>query len=66
MKKSEEQKELERLTVTAKYYNKQLDETYEIGGVNGIAGAWRLSQFVCNRMGWNHDMFCDDVLVRVY
>lgn len=48
----------------ATYTNKQTGETYRLAGVKNLAQAWRLSEFVANRMGWNVEMFADDVKVR--
>lgn len=53
------------MTAKATYYNKQTKETYTLAGVESLKKAWCLSKFVCNRMGWNHDMFCDDVAVNL-
>jgi len=47
---------------TATYTNKLTGETYELSGVKDIAQAWRLYTFVCNRTGWNPEMFHEDVL----
>nr|BFF40253.1 hypothetical protein BACY1_20580 [Tenacibaculum mesophilum] len=51
--------------MTAIYTNKCTKEVYEIGGVKDLPQAWRLSNFVCSRMNWNLNMFCEDVIVRV-
>jgi len=53
------------MIITAVYYNKMTEETYELGGVNDIQHAWNMAQFVCNRTGWNYNMFHEDVKVSV-
>lgn len=51
--------------MTATYTNTQTKETYELGGISDLAKAWRMSHMVCSRMGWNEEMFSDDVRVSL-
>lgn len=52
-------------TQSATYTNIATGETYTIGGIRDLEHAWAITEFVCNRMNWNHDMFTYDVRVRV-
>lgn len=51
--------------MTATYQNTATKETYNLGGVSGIAQAWKMANFVCNRNNWNIEMFSADVRVSV-
>ena len=51
--------------MVATYTNKATKETYELGGVKGIAQAWGMSRFVSDRKNWNFETFAMDVEVVV-
>lgn len=51
--------------MTATYTNTQTNEVYKLGGIKNISDAWNRSSLVCNRNGWNEDMFASDVTVTV-
>jgi hypothetical protein len=48
----------------ATYFHKLSGVTYNLQGVKSLAQAWALSKTVCEINNWNHDMFCEDVVVR--
>jgi uncharacterized protein YjaG (DUF416 family) len=50
---------------TATFTNRKTNETYTLKNVQDLSQAWNLATFVCKRMGWNFDMFCNDVKVKI-
>lgn len=50
---------------TAIYYNKPLNQTYELAGVRDIQQAYDFYKFVCKRNNWNPSMFTYDVIVKI-
>ena len=49
----------------ATYTNRETNETYTLSGVNNIGQAFNLSGIVCDRMGWDFDMFACDVRITL-
>ncbi len=50
---------------TAVYFNRQTNETYQLGGIKNLAHAWKVYATVCDRMNWNSEMFSNDVTIKI-